>query len=79
MPMYYFHVRDRETITDTDGSELADDAAARDHARGVVQELKFQSRGMLGRDWSAWSMTVHDADNVELFAFPFDDVEDQHH
>jgi hypothetical protein len=29
MPMYYFHLRDTDEITDVDGTELADIDAAR--------------------------------------------------
>ena len=75
MPMYYFHMRDHDKLTDVDGTDLPDDEAARAHARAVVQELKSQSKGMLGREWSLWSMAVHDADDVELFSFPFTAVE----
>ena len=31
MPMYYFHLRDNEKITDVDGTDLVDLAAARTH------------------------------------------------
>ena len=69
MPMYYFHLRDNEQITDVDGTDLADLAAARGHADGVAQELMFKSSGMLGEGWSKWTMVVHDHDGLELFSF----------
>jgi hypothetical protein len=82
MAIYHFRARANETLTDANasltddaGTDLPDDAAARDHARAVVQELKFKRQGMLGRDWSAWSMTVQSVDGVDLFSVPFTDVE----
>jgi hypothetical protein len=70
MPMYYFHLRgDQDQITDEDGTDLADVDAAREHADTVARELTFKTTGMLGEDWSKWSMVVHDGDGVELFSF----------
>ena len=74
MSMYYFHVRDRRTLTDVDGTDLADESAARAHARSVVRELMFQREGMLDHGWSDWTMSVHDADDIELFSFAFSEV-----
>jgi len=75
MPMYYFHLRDDEKITDVDGTELVDLAAARSHADGVAQELTFKSTGILGEEWSKWTMVVHDDDDLELFSFPMTDAQ----
>ena len=75
MPMYYFNLRNAELIEDTDGTELADDKAARAHAMNVVRELMFRSDGILERDWSDWSMAVHDQAGKELFSFPFSAAE----
>ena len=69
MPMYYFHLRDNDKITDVDGTELANLDAARDHADGVAQELMFKSAGILGEEWSKWTMVVHDDHGLELFSF----------
>jgi uncharacterized protein DUF6894 len=74
MPMYYFHLRNNENLTDVDGTELADLEAARDHADGVAQELMFKSDGMLGEDWSRWTMVIHDGDGLELFSFLMSDA-----
>jgi len=74
MPMYYFHLRDNEKITDVDGTELIDLAAARTHADGVAQELMFKSTGILGEEWSKWTMVVHDGDGLELFSFLMTDA-----
>jgi len=74
MPMYYFHLRDQDTIEDVDGTELADMDAARAHARVVAQELKFESDTFLDEEWSRWSMHVQDDAGQELFSFPMVDV-----
>jgi hypothetical protein len=74
MPMYYFNVRNSDTIRDPDGTELADDEAARGHATAVARELMYNSEGMLDQDWSQWFMTVHNDDEEELFSFPFSEV-----
>ena len=73
MPMYYFHLRDQDMITDLDGTELVDMDATRAHADVVARELKFKSNELMGEGWSAWSMTVHDGDGLELFSFPMSD------
>ncbi len=74
MPLYFFHMRNSDTIADTDGTELADHTAAQTHARGVARELMYRNDGMLGRDWSSWCMAVHDEGGEELFSFPFSDL-----
>jgi hypothetical protein len=70
MPMYYFHLRDADTIKDVDGTELADTDAARSHADTVAVELKFKNEEFLDERWSRWSMHVHDEMGQELFSFP---------
>ena len=70
MPMYYFHLHDQERIVDAEGTDLANVAAARAHATGVARELTFNSPGMLQREWSAWTMSVQDAQGNVLFSFP---------
>ena len=70
MPMYYFHLRNQDTIEDVDGTELADTNAARAHAEVVAKELKFESDTFLDEEWSRWSMHVYDDGGQELFSFP---------
>ena len=70
MPMYYFHLRDQETVKDVDGTELADTDAARAHADIVARELKFKNDEFLDERWSRWSMHVQDGAGLELFSFP---------
>jgi hypothetical protein len=74
MPMYYFHLCDHDTITDIDGTELADIEAAREHADTVARELTFKTSGILNEEWSKWTMVVHDDDAVELFSIEMSDV-----
>lgn len=77
MPMYYFDLRDTDIINDVDGTELADIEAAREHADTVARELTFKSSGILGEEWSKWSMVVNDHDGLELFSFEMSDVKSQ--
>ncbi len=74
MPMYYFHLRDQDQITDVDGTELADVDAAREHAETVARELKFKSDSFMDQPWSNWSMLINDSDDVEVLSFGMSDV-----
>ena len=74
MPMYYFHLRDQDTVQDVDGTELADIDAARAHAEVVAQELKFETNTFLDEEWSRWSMHVEGAEGLELFSFEMSQV-----
>ena len=47
MAMYYFHLEDDETIVDSDGTDLVNIAAARQHAVAVARELTANSAGFL--------------------------------
>ena len=75
MPMYYFHLRNQDKLTDPEGTELVDVDAARAHALVVARELKFKSDTFMDEAWLSWSMHVHDGDGAELFSFPMSDVE----
>jgi hypothetical protein len=72
--MYFFHLRDQDTIHDVDGTDLADHDAAREHAETVAKELKFKTSTFEDEAWSRWTMHVHDADGEEVFSFPMGDV-----
>ena len=76
MPLYYFHLRDHDTVTDVDGTELIDLDAARAHADVVAKELKFKNDEFLDEAWSEWSMHVHDDQGSEVFSFPMSGVGD---
>jgi len=75
MPLYYFHIRNGDTIRDTDGTELPDHDSARAHANGVARELMENSDGILGDEWSNWRMIVHDEDGDEVTSFGFSEVD----
>jgi hypothetical protein len=72
MPMYYFYLLDSEEVVDSDGTELPDLDAAREHAKQVARELTFKRDGMLQRGWSEWTMCVRDMDGQVLLSFPLD-------
>lgn len=73
MAMYYFHLYDDETILDTDGTDLIDVGAAREHAAGVARELTANTIGFLDQSWSGWTMRVHDNSGLELFSLAMSD------
>jgi hypothetical protein len=71
--MYYFHLEDDDTIVDSDGTDLVNIAAARQHAAAVARELTANSTGFLNERWSAWTMSVHDDSGLELFSLALSD------
>jgi Domain of unknown function (DUF6894) len=74
MPMYYFDLHDDETIADSDGTDLIDVGAAREHAAGVARELTANSSfGFLDQSWSGWTMRVRDDSGSELFSLAMGD------
>ena len=76
MSMYYFHLEDDETIVDSDGTDLIDVGAAREHAVGVARELTANSTGFLDQNWSGWTLRVHDDSGLELFSLAMSDFRD---
>jgi hypothetical protein len=44
------------------------------HALAVARELMFNSPGMLGHRWSAWTMLVKDRDGKNVLTLPFSEV-----
>ena len=44
---------------------------------GTIRELMFKTTGILGEEWSKWSMVVQDSDGLELFSFEMSDVKSQ--
>lgn len=72
MPHYHFHLRADTTIhPDSDGSELQDGAAAREHAMAVADELMRHSSARSRH----WSMIVTDARGERKFDLYFADVD----
>jgi len=53
---------------------LVDKDAAMTHALVVARELMFNSSGMLGQRWSAWTMLVKDKDGKKVITLPFSEV-----
>ena len=74
MPRYYFHLSDKRCVTDPYGTVLLDKNAAISHALVVARELMFNSAGMLGHRWSAWTMLVIDKDGKNVLTLPFSEV-----
>ena len=73
MAMYYFHLYNDVPLRDDDGTDLMDVTAARDHAAGVARELTFRSQGLMGQEWSSWTMRVYDDEGTEQFSLAMSD------
>jgi hypothetical protein len=56
MPMYKFAVSDggRSRLQDVDGTDLANDMAAREHALQVMKELKQNNESR----WKNWKIEI---------------------
>jgi hypothetical protein len=76
MSMCYFHLHDDKNIVDTDGTDLPNVDAAREHAAGVARELTAHSIGFLDQNWSGWTMSVQDDGGVQLFSLAMSDFRD---
>ena len=76
MPMYYFDLHDDENVLDSDGTDLANVGAAREHAAAVARELTANSTGFLDQNWSGWTMSVHDGSGLALFSLTMSDFRD---
>ena len=73
MPRYFFNLKTREgTILDRDGTDLADDSAARCHAELVAREL------MSNREAStrAWRLEVRDSSERRCSNLLFATIDD---
>jgi hypothetical protein len=58
MPLYRFAVHNSHLHDDPDGTELADDAAAREMALQVIRDLK--KNNVTG--WKGWTIDVSQGD-----------------
>jgi uncharacterized protein DUF6894 len=74
MPRYYFHLSNKRRVTDPYGTVLLDKNAAMSHALVVARELMFNSTGMLGQRWSAWTMSVKDQHGKDVLTLPLSEV-----
>jgi hypothetical protein len=74
MPRYFFHMVDKQTVTDPYGTVLVNKGAALAHAMHVARELMFKRSGMLGKRWSTWTMRVNDKDGKTVHTIPFSEL-----
>jgi hypothetical protein len=73
MPTYFFHLTTaHDTIRDPDGTELPNEAAAREHARSVAREL-MQHRQAQTR---SWRLTACDEEGHPCFDLLFVTVDE---
>jgi hypothetical protein len=73
MPRYYFNLKRREdTIVDSDGIDLPDEAAAREHALQVMSELRRNTNVRT----RAWRMAVMDQNRQFRFELLFASYDD---
>jgi hypothetical protein len=68
MPRYYFNLDvGYASVTDPDGTYLADETAARAHARAVAREIMAHNEAKT----RSWVLEVCDSDGHMLFEVPF--------
>jgi len=68
MPRYYFNLKRRDaTLIDPDGTDLPDEAAARDHALRVISELMRNANART----RGWRLAVTDQDRKSCFELLF--------
>jgi hypothetical protein len=68
MPRYYFNLdAGFASVTDPDGTDLADGTAACDHARAVAREIMAHNEAKT----RSWALEVCDCDGQLLFEVPF--------
>jgi hypothetical protein len=72
MPLFYFNLDGGyERVADPDGTELADECAARAHAAEVAQEIMAHTEAKT----RSWLLEVCDRDGLPLFELPFEKVD----
>jgi hypothetical protein len=74
MPRYFFDMIDTQSVTDPYGTVLVNKGAALAHAMQVARELMFKRSGMLGQEWSTWTMRVNDKDGKTVHTIPFSEL-----
>jgi len=73
MPLYYFNLKNQQgVIADPEGTELADELQAREHANAVARELMCNS-GTVRR---SWRLEICDAAQRPCFEVLFATVDD---
>ena len=70
MPRYHFAVKDAARYHDPDGTELPDDADARDYAIRVIREVQHGEE----HNWRGWTMEVRQGQRI-VWQIPLETVE----
>ena len=70
MPRYFFHLEDRVFLHDDEGTELADQPAARLQAAAMVGEI-LKDNPKAFWDTGLWRLLVTDEDHEILFRIEF--------
>ena len=70
MPRYFFNIQDGKDILDTEGTELAGVAEARDQAIAAAGEM-IRSNGHTVWNGSEWRMDVTDETGNSVFTLRF--------
>jgi hypothetical protein len=66
MPLYRFAVRNSHEYDDPDGTELADDEAARQEALLIIHDLTKNNEPK----WKGWTIEVKEGDR-QVWQIPF--------
>jgi hypothetical protein len=78
MPRYFFSLRHRSgpagLAVDEEGDDLADLAAAREHALFVARDMIRRTRTDIVRDWMACSFEITEEDGQRVMTVPFSDT-----
>ena len=70
MPRYHFAVKDAARYDDPDGTEMPDDATARDYAIRIIREVQHGEE----HNWTGWTMEVRQGHRI-VWQIPFETVE----
>lgn len=73
MSIYHFNLQNDDSVLDVEGTDLPDDAAAREHAISVARELMFCGRDGFSGAWARYKMSVVDGDGNEVLSFAMTD------
>ena len=71
MPRYFFNVMNDVRAQDFDGIELPDLEAAETEARKDIANIIESHFGLIGDNWTKWSIEICDQDGLLLLVVPF--------
>ena len=78
MPRFFFSLRHGrgpdKLAVDVEGDELADAAAAHEHALGLARDLIARTRSYAVRDWFVCTFEVTDEAGALVLTIPFSDT-----